>query len=130
MSLQENEGMELQRRMKDIRSKRIHRVTELHHEAERLVSWREYVRFAPISALIGTTALGFIAARTIARSELSSDKSPKPVSIVGIKPSADAPQQKGYIVSNALHMLTNVALTAGKMYLLRQLNAHSKSLKS
>ncbi|MCY2976394.1 MAG: hypothetical protein NTW52_17190 [Planctomycetota bacterium] len=130
MTIQESMGTELQKRMQDIRSKRTHRIAEFHHEAERLVSWREYVKSAPIAALIATTVIGFIATRLILRSPASSQTPQNSHPIVDNKPAEVVRQPTGYFSNNALHLLTNVALTAGKMYLMRQLNAHSKSLKT
>jgi hypothetical protein len=129
MSFQESMGTELQKRMQEIRGKRIHRVAEFHNEAERLISWREHVKSAPIAALVGTTVLGFIAVRSVTRSGSPSPLVQKTEYIADVKPSVVAQQPSSYLVSNALHLLTNVALTAGKMYLMQQLNAHSKSLK-
>lgn len=130
MTIPETTAGELQKRMQDIRGKRTDRIAEFHNEAERMVSWREHVKSAPIAALIATGVLGFIVMRLISRQSVSNCPPQEPQPTASFKPSEVVQRSTGFFNSNALHLLTNVALTAGKMYLMRQLDAHSKSLKT
>lgn len=60
MNPQDNDGDRIIARMSAIRAASHHHVEELHHEATRLVDWREYVRARPTLAIAAAAGVGFM----------------------------------------------------------------------
>jgi hypothetical protein len=119
-------GSDVVQRMSIIRSKRVRRVAELHNEAERMTDWREHVKSAPIVAIASSALIGFIASRSVSRMLTSASPQQPLATPLPIRFSEPKAASTRLLMSGTLRYLTDIALTAGKVYLLQQINSRSK----
>lgn len=104
------EEQELIDRMNAIRNASERNVAAMHHEAQRLVDWREHVRAQPLLAMAAATAVGFVIAH----------RSPRKTAVEKPKvdqSSADEVTAKASVASGVMAFVGSMASSMLKQYI-------------
>ncbi len=99
--------------MEQVRVKRVERVAELSHEAQRLTDWREHVRAAPLAAVTVSVLTGFVGvSKLLKRSRGTRDRPtasslPHPIRAPGLKRRSAFENALGTVTTLAMPLLAN-----------------------
>jgi hypothetical protein len=119
----EDLGGALQARMAVIRGKQQRRIAEVQTESERMIDWREHVKSAPLTALSISAIVGFL----LMQSRQSTKVQPVVFSNHTSPETAVRSERRGHpLLGMALSLASNFALTAGKRFVIQQLQSFIK----
>jgi hypothetical protein len=116
---QDTDGDRLIARMSALRNASHHHVEELHHEANRLVDWREHVRAMPVIAVAVVALAGF--ALTVGWR--------KKAAPVTIERRESRPAPKRTLLRGTLSLAGSLAFPLIRQYAMRQLQEYLREPK-
>lgn len=112
--------------MEQVRVKRVERMAELSHEAQRLTDWREHVRAAPLAAITASVLTGMVCVSKLrprgTQDRPKASSLPHPVRAAGVK--------RHSVFENAIGTVTTLAMPLLANAFQKQLTAVLQSLTS